>query len=80
MPIFYNTIGDEIFMAKWKGLSNHANDGEILFSFKDNMVTVGDFENTSCQSEKTCTNGQTRINDVHDERLCKRTFIGLRRQ
>jgi peptidyl-prolyl cis-trans isomerase SurA len=52
LPIFYNTIGDEIFMAKWKGLTNHANDADILFSFKDNMVTIGDFEKYILANQK----------------------------
>lgn len=42
--IFSNTVGDEIFFGKWKGLKDHSHDSEILFEFKDNLVTIGEFE------------------------------------
>ncbi|MBK7129570.1 MAG: peptidylprolyl isomerase [Crocinitomicaceae bacterium] len=44
LPIFYNTIGDEIFAGKFKGLTDHANHHEILFTFADKKYTVEDFE------------------------------------
>lgn len=44
LPIFFNTIGPEIFNGTWKGLEDHANDAEILFSFADRHFTVKDFE------------------------------------
>lgn len=44
LPMFYNTVGDEIFMAKWKGLKDNAHDDDVLFTFKDNMGTIKDFE------------------------------------
>lgn len=42
--IFSNTVGDEIFFGKWKGLKDHSHDADILFEFKDNLVTIGEFE------------------------------------
>lgn len=42
--IFSNTVGDEIFFGKWKGLKDHSHDNDIIFEFKDNPVTIGDFE------------------------------------
>ena len=42
--IFSNTVGDEIFFGKWKGLKDHSHDTDILFEFKDNVVTIGEFE------------------------------------
>jgi len=44
MGIFSNTVGDEIFFGKWKGLKDHSHDADILFEFKDNLVTIGEFE------------------------------------
>ncbi|MBD3637645.1 MAG: peptidylprolyl isomerase [Crocinitomicaceae bacterium] len=44
LPMFYNTMGDEYFMGRWKGLESDAHKDEILFSFADQFYTVGDFE------------------------------------
>ena len=44
LPIFYNNMGDEIFAGKFKGLTDHANHHEILFTFVDKKYTVEDFE------------------------------------
>ncbi|MBI3136783.1 MAG: peptidyl-prolyl cis-trans isomerase [Bacteroidetes bacterium] len=44
LPVFYNTIGAEIFEGKWTGLADHANDSEVLFSFANRSLTVKDFE------------------------------------
>ena len=44
LPMFYNTIGPEIFQGTWKGLADHSHDEDILFSFMDRYFTVGDFE------------------------------------
>jgi len=44
IAIFSNTVGDEIFFGKWKGLKDHSHDADIIFEFKDNVATVGDFE------------------------------------
>lgn len=44
LGIFYNTMGPEIFAGSWKGLENHANDHEVLCSFANVALTVGDFE------------------------------------
>lgn len=44
LGLFYNTLGDEIFAGNWTGLTDHANDSEILFSFAKMAYTVKDFE------------------------------------
>ncbi len=44
LPLFSNTVGDEIFLAKWQGLHDKSHNSEVLFQFKNNVVTIGDFE------------------------------------
>lgn len=44
LPMFYNTMGDEIFTAGWKGLTDDSHDSEILCSFADQVITVAQFE------------------------------------
>lgn len=44
LGIFSNTVGDEIFFGKWKGLKDDSHNRDILFEFKDNPVTIGEFE------------------------------------
>lgn len=44
LPLFYNNMGDEFFMGRWKGLPSDKQDNEILFSFQDQFFTVADFE------------------------------------
>ncbi|WP_066757911.1 peptidylprolyl isomerase [Crocinitomix algicola] len=44
LPIFIHTVGDEIFMAKWRGLRDHSHDNDILYTFADQSYTIKDFE------------------------------------
>ena len=44
LSLFYDNMGEEIFMGRWKGLPKDVNKDEVLFSFKDLFYTVGDFE------------------------------------
>lgn len=44
LPMFYNTMGDEIFTAGWKGLTDDSHDSEILCSYADQVITVAQFE------------------------------------
>ncbi|MDA7803219.1 peptidylprolyl isomerase [Crocinitomix sp.] len=44
LPLFSNTVGDEIFLAKWRGLKDHSHDSEVLFTFADRSYTVKDYE------------------------------------
>ncbi|MEO9531292.1 MAG: peptidylprolyl isomerase [Crocinitomicaceae bacterium] len=57
LPLFYNTMGPEIFQGRWKGLEDDAHDSDILFEFKDQFYTVKDFEdyliNLSVNGQKT---------------------------
>lgn len=53
LGMFYNTMGPEIFSASWKGLEDHANDHEVLFTFADKSFTVLDFENYLISAQTT---------------------------
>jgi peptidyl-prolyl cis-trans isomerase SurA len=44
LPIFYNTMGENIFTGRWKGLESDQHNADILFSFKDLFYTIEDFE------------------------------------
>lgn len=45
LPMFYNTIGPEIFDGNWKGLESKEKHHMGLCSFADVTLTVEDFEN-----------------------------------
>ncbi|MFT4599857.1 MAG: peptidyl-prolyl cis-trans isomerase SurA [Arenicella sp.] len=44
LAAFYNTMNNDIFQGRWKGLDSKAHHDEILFEFKDQFFTVVDFE------------------------------------
>lgn len=44
LQVFKDSINNDIFLGKWRGLSDKSKHGETLFSYADKKVTVGDFE------------------------------------
>ena len=69
LPMFYTTIGDEIFLGKWRGLDTDAHDDDVLFSFKNNMATVKDFEEyiITRQTKMRRTNVETYVKSLYDQ-------------
>ncbi len=63
LPIFYQTIGEEIFAGAWQGLVDHSHDSDILFDFKDKFFTIKDFEQylISNQTKMARQNMQTFV-------------------
>lgn len=76
LPLFYNTMGTEIFSGKWQGLTDHANDAEVLCSFADKFYTVGDFEKYLIESQ---TQGKTEDIELYIRRkydlFCKEMIL-----
>lgn len=69
LPYFYNNMGDEIFMAKWKGIENEAHDTDVLFEFKENFATFRDFEKyiISHQTKMRRVNKQMLVEDMYNQ-------------
>jgi peptidyl-prolyl cis-trans isomerase SurA len=44
LPMFYNTMGPEIFSGTWTGLEDQSHHEDVLFSFNDLAYTIADFE------------------------------------
>jgi peptidyl-prolyl cis-trans isomerase SurA len=52
LPMFYNTMGDDIYLGKWKGLEDQSHASDILFSFADRVITIQDFESYIIRNQK----------------------------
>jgi peptidyl-prolyl cis-trans isomerase SurA len=74
LPIFYNSMGDDIYLAKWKGLEDKSHADDILFSFSDQAFTIQDFEDYIVAKQKRMPRQNLKVyveeafkRMVHDE-------------